>query len=103
VVIVSETTTSFKERAMEVKQVVDAGKVTSSYMSSYNNSLQLTVEGGHEINVRIPEDCLRDLANRLNERIESIDNERKEEMEAEARIAEHAAEEADSLGMHADD
>ena len=80
---------------MEVKQVVEAGKVTGSYMSSYNNSLQLTVEGGHEINVRIPEDCLRDLANRLNER--------KEEMEAEARIAEHAAEEADSLGMHADD
>jgi len=80
---------------MEVKQVVEAGKVTSSYMSSYNNSLQLTVEGGHEINVKLPEDCLRDLANRLNERVESIDTERKEEMEVEARKAEHAAEEAE--------
>jgi hypothetical protein len=73
---------------MEVKQVVEAGKVTGSYMSSYNNSLQLTVEGGHEINVKLPEDCLRDLANRLNERIESIDKEREEEIEA-ARVSEY--------------
>jgi hypothetical protein len=80
---------------MEVKQVVEAGKVTSSYMSSYNNSLQLTVEGGHEINVRLPEDCLRDLANRLNERIESIDTERKEEVEAELAKAQAEADEAE--------
>mgnify|MGYP003153870883 CR=1 FL=1 len=88
---------------MKVHQVVEAGKVTGSYMSSYNNSLQLTVEGGHEINVKIPEGELRDLANRINERLESIDTERKEELEEEARKAEHAAEEADSLGMHSDD
>ena len=88
---------------MKVHQVVEAGKVTGSYMSSYNNSLQLTVEGGHEINVKIPESELRDLANRINERLESIDTERKEELEEEARKAEHAAEEADSLGMHSDD
>lgn len=89
---------------MKVHQVVEAGKVTSSYMSSYNNSLQLTVEGGHEINVKIPEDCLRDLANRLNERIESIETERKEEIEAELLAkAEAEAEAADSLGMHSDD
>jgi len=78
---------------MEVKQVVDAGKVTSSYMSSYNNSLQLTVEGGHEINVKLPEDCLRDLANRLNERLESIDAEKQEELEAKVRAELEAQEE----------
>jgi predicted PilT family ATPase len=89
---------------MKVHQVVEAGKVTSSYMSSYNNSLQLTVEGGHEINVKIPEDCLRDLANRLNERIESIETERKEELEAELLAkAEAEAEAEDSLAMHSDD
>jgi hypothetical protein len=65
---------------MEIRQVVNAGKVTASYMSSYRNELQLTVEGGHEINVTISEDQLRDLANRINERIESIDKEREDEL-----------------------
>lgn len=66
---------------MEVHQVIEAGKLTSSYLSSYNNQLQLTVEGGHEINMGLPEDCLRDLANRLNERVDVIDKERREELE----------------------
>ena len=67
---------------MEIKQVVNGGKLTGSYMNSWNNDLQLTVVGGHEITVKIAEDELRDLANRINERIESIDKERKEEAEA---------------------
>jgi predicted AlkP superfamily phosphohydrolase/phosphomutase len=83
---------------MEVHQVIEAGKLTSSYLSSYNNQLQLTVEGGHEINMKVPEDELRDLANRLNERVEYIDNERKEKLEAEAlSAAEAKAEAEDSL------
>jgi hypothetical protein len=65
---------------MKIKQVVDAGKMTSSYLSSYRNDLQLVVEGGHELNITIPENELRDLANRINERIESIDKEREEEL-----------------------
>ena len=67
---------------MEVHQVIEAGTLKSSYLSSYNNLLQLTVEGGHEINMRIPEDEMRDLANRLNERVAVIDNDRKEELAA---------------------
>ena len=78
---------------MKVHQVVEAGKVTSSYMSSYNNSLQLTVEGGHEITVVLGEDCLRDLANRLNERLESIDADKQEELEAKVRAEIEAQEE----------
>ena len=80
---------------MEVHQVVEAGRLTSSFLSHYNNQLQLTVEGGHEINIRIPEDCLRDLANRLNERVAVIDNERKEEL-AEAVADELSAAEAEA-------
>jgi hypothetical protein len=67
---------------MEVKQVITAGKLTGSYMSSWNNELQLTVEGGHEFNVRIAEPELRDLAERVNERVKCIDVERQEELEA---------------------
>ena len=86
---------------MEVHQVIEAGKLTSSYLSSYNNQLQLTVEGGHEINMSIPEDCLRDLANRLNERVDVIDKERREELELavadELAAAEAKAEAENSL------
>lgn len=72
---------------MQVKQVITGGKLTSSYMSSWNNELQLTVEGGHEFSVKIDEGELRDLANRVNERIESIDKEREEERQAEIEAA----------------
>ena len=82
---------------MEVKQVINGGKLTGSYVSNWGNEMQLTVDGG-EINVKIPEDELRDLANRLNERIATIDKEREEErIEAKEKAA------ADSLAMHADD
>ena len=83
---------------MEVKQVVEAGRLTGSYLSSYNNQLQLTVEGGHDINVRLPEGELRDLANRLNERLESIDAEKQEELEAKVR-AELEAQEEELAGL----
>ena len=72
---------------MQVKQVITGGKLTSSYMSSWNNELQLTVEGGHEFSVKIDEGELRDLANRVNERIEAIDKEREEERQAEIEAA----------------
>jgi FixJ family two-component response regulator len=79
---------------MEMKQVIDGGKLTGSYMSHWNNELQLTVVGGHEITVKIGEEELRDLAERINERIETIDTEREEEVarklaseEAEKEIA----------------
>tara|TARA_B110000014_G_scaffold234784_1_gene198891 strand:- start:572 stop:826 length:255 start_codon:yes stop_codon:yes gene_type:complete len=77
---------------MEVKKVINGGKLTGSYLSSWNNELQLTVVGGHEFNVKIGEEELRDLANRINERVESIDAERAEKLQAEIEAqAEEAA------------
>ena len=79
---------------MEVKQVITAGRLTGSYMSSWNNELQLTVEGGHEVNLKIGEAELRDLVERLNERLKSIDAEKQEEVEAKVRAELEAKEEA---------
>ena len=73
---------------MEVKQVVNGGKLTGSYLSSWNNELQLTVTGGHEFSVKIGEDELRDLSSRINERIVSIDTEREEKIQAEIKARE---------------
>jgi|TARA_R110002020_G_scaffold439952_1_gene650529 low affinity Fe/Cu permease len=79
---------------MEVKQVINGGRLTGSYMSSWNMELQLTVEGGHEITVKLDESVLRDLQSRLNERIETIDKEREEERQAELAKLQEEAEEA---------
>jgi hypothetical protein len=82
---------------MKVSQQISAGKLTSSYISSWNNELQLGF-GDDQVTLKMDESELRDLYTRLGERIESIDTERKEEMEAEADKAEAEAEElADSL------
>ena len=87
---------------MKVSQQISAGNLTGSYISSWNNELQLNF-GDDQVTLKMDEGELRDLRNRLNERIESIDNERKEEMEAEVAKAKAEAEEADSIAMHADD
>lgn len=79
---------------MEVKQVINGGKLTGSYMSSWNMELQMTVEGGHEITVKLDESVLRDLQSRLNERVETIDKEREEERQAELAKLQEEAEEA---------
>ena len=79
----SKSVTVLKGKTMEVKQVVNGGRLTGSYLSSWNNELQLTVTGGHEFSVKIGEEELRDLASRLNERIESIDVEREEKRQAD--------------------
>ena len=82
---------------MKVSQQISAGKLTSSYISSWNNELQLSF-GDDEVTLKMDEMEMRDLRNRLNERIETIDNERKEELEAEVAKAKTEAEEfADSL------
>ena len=78
---------------MEIKQVINGGKLKSSYLSSWSNELQLTVEGGHEFSVKIPEDELRDLANRINERLDTIDAEKQEELEAKVKAEIEAKEE----------
>jgi hypothetical protein len=80
---------------MKVSQQITAGKLTSSYMSSWNNELQLSF-GDDQVTLKIDESELRDLRNRLNERIESIDTERKEELEAELAKAQTEAEELES-------
>ena len=77
---------------MKVSQQISAGNLTGSYISSWNNELQLNF-GDDQVTLKMDEGELRDLRNRLDERIESIDNERKEEMEAEAAKVKAEAEE----------
>jgi hypothetical protein len=80
---------------MKVSQQIAAGKLTSSYISSWNNELQLSF-GDDQITLKMDESELRDLHIRLGERIESIDTERKEKVEAELLAkAEAEAEEAE--------
>jgi hypothetical protein len=79
---------------MKVSQQINAGKLTGSYISSWNNELQLSF-GDDQVTFKMDEGELRDLRNRLNERIESIDTERKEEVEAELAKAQAEAEEAE--------
>ena len=79
---------------MKVSQQISAGKLTSSYISSWNNELQLGF-GDDQVTLKMDESELRDLYTRLGERIESIDTERKEEMEAEVAKAKAEAEEAE--------
>ncbi len=79
---------------MKISQQIAAGKLTSSYISSWNNELQLSF-GDDEITLKMDEAEMRDLRNRLNERIENIDNERKEELAAELAKAQAEAEEAE--------
>jgi|TARA_Y100000310_G_scaffold41620_1_gene38909 hypothetical protein len=79
---------------VKISQQIAAGKLTSSYISSWNNELQLSF-GDDEITLKMDEAEMRDLRNRLNERIENIDNERKEELAAELAKAQAEAEEAE--------
>ena len=79
---------------MKFSQQITAGKLTSSYISSWNNELQLSF-GDDEVTLKMDEAEMRDLRNRLNERIETIDNERKEELVAELAKAQAEAEEAE--------
>lgn len=79
---------------MKFSQRITAGKLTSSYISSWDNELQLSF-GDDEVTFKMDEAEMRDLRNRLNERIENIDNERKEELAAELAKAQAEAEEAE--------
>jgi len=79
---------------VKFSQQIAAGKLTSSYISSWNNELQLSF-GDDEVTFKMDEAEMRDLRNRLNERIENIDNERKEELAAELAKAQAEAEEAE--------
>jgi hypothetical protein len=79
---------------MKFSQQIAAGKLTSSYISSWNNELQLSF-GNDEVTLKMDEEEMRDLRNRLSERIETIDNERKEELAAELAKSQAEAEEAE--------
>jgi len=79
---------------MKVSQHITAGKLTSSYISSWNNELQLSF-GDNEVTFKMDEAEMRDLRNRLNDRIDTIDKERQEELELEMAKTEAEAEEAD--------
>ena len=82
---------------MKVSQVIECGKLTGSYLSSWNNELQLSF-GEDKVNMKLGEEELRDLSGRIIERIATIDEERKEQHEAElAKLQEEADAEAEAV------
>ena len=82
---------------MKVSQQINAGKLTGSYISSWNNELQLSF-GEDKVNMKLGEEELRDLSGRIIERIAPIDEERKEQHEAElAKLQEEADAEAEAV------
>jgi len=57
---------------MKVKQVVEAGPVSSFYMSSWtDNEMELTVEGG-EIKLSLPEGVMKRLHQCLGEKLTAL-------------------------------
>ncbi len=76
---------------MKVAQHITAGKLTGSYLSSWNNELTLNF-GEDQVKLTVPEDELRDLLERIEERIQSIDDERQEKAAEAANRAEEAEE-----------
>ena len=76
---------------MKVAQHITAGKLTGSYMSSWNNELTLNF-GDDQVTLKMGEDELRDLYERLEERIKSIDDERQEKAAEAANRAEEEEE-----------
>lgn len=55
---------------MKVRQIVEAGSVTSVYVS-YADELELGVEGG-EIKISLSEETMKQLHRRLGERLTSL-------------------------------
>ena len=68
---------------MKVRQTISAGKLTGSYLSSWNNELQLSF-GDDKVELKMDEDAMRELHGELAERIGEIDKERLDEAAASA-------------------
>ena len=71
---------------MKVTQTISAGKLTGSYLSSWNNELQLSF-GNDKVELKMDEDAMRELHGELTERIQDIDKERLDTATAEAEQA----------------
>ena len=59
---------------MKVRQIVEAGSVTSVYVS-YADELELRVDGG-EIKISLSEETMKQLHRRLGERLTSLSERR---------------------------
>jgi hypothetical protein len=59
---------------MKVRQIVEAGSVTSVYLS-YTNELELGVDGG-EIRISLSEDTMQKIHQRLGEKLTTLAEER---------------------------
>ena len=59
-----------KGETMKVRQIVEAGSVTSVYVS-YTDELELGVEGG-DIRISLSEDTMKQIHQRLGERLTSL-------------------------------
>ena len=66
----------FEGNVMKVRQIIEAGEVKNFYMSSWSdNEMELTFEGG-EIKLSLPEDIMRRLHKRLDEKLTKLVEER---------------------------
>jgi hypothetical protein len=69
---------------MKVSQIIEAKNVTNVYYG-WSNELQLTVEGG-QINLKLNEVSLRDIAKVLNGKIADQDEEAREKLKEEQEV-----------------
>ncbi|REK60270.1 MAG: hypothetical protein DWQ49_06585 [Bacteroidetes bacterium] len=60
---------------MKVRQIIEAGEVKSFYMSSWDNEMHFTFEGG-EIKLSLPEEVMKRLHQRLGETLTKLAEER---------------------------
>jgi hypothetical protein len=69
---------------MKVSQIIEAKSVTNVFYG-WSNELQLTVEGG-QINLKLNEASLRDIAKVLNSKITEQDEEAREKLKEEQEV-----------------
>jgi len=69
---------------MKVSQIIEAKSVTNVFYG-WSDELQLTVEGG-QINLKLNEASLRDIAKVLNSKITEQDEEAREKLKEEQEV-----------------
>ena len=60
---------------MKVRQIIEAGQVKNFYMSSWDNEVDFTFEGG-EIKLSLPEEVMKRLHQGLGERLKQLAEQR---------------------------
>jgi hypothetical protein len=75
----SNVNNTTRRSEMKVSTVIEAGSVESFYMSSWSdNELEMQVSGG-TVKVNLPENVIKNLHNRLGERLTDLAEKRLQE------------------------